>query len=127
MDSTDIVLAAKNGDLETVKNLHKEGADLNSVNSSGASAVIVAAEKNHFQVVKYLGDSGADLNIETKMGGTALQRAAEVCNIEMMNYFFDKGVKVSALALIVAARTGSFEAVQLLVEKGADVDFQQRW
>lgn len=61
------------------------------------------------------------------MGGTALQRAAEVGNLEMMNYFFSKGVKVSSLALIVDYRYGNLEAVKLLVEKGADVDFQQRW
>lgn len=53
MNSVELVNAARSGDFDTVKRLHKEGADLNEVNSSGASAVIVAAEKNHFDIVKY--------------------------------------------------------------------------
>lgn len=127
METSELISAARNGDYESVKNLHIEGADINQVNSSGASAVIVAAEKNHFNIVKYLGDHGANLNIETEMGGTALQRSVEVGNMEMMHYLIDNGVKVRSLALIVAARSGNLEATRLLVEKGADVDFQQRW
>ena len=122
----ELISAVKTGDLESVKKLLKEEININQVNNSGASAAIIAAEKNHFEILKHLGDAGADLNITTKMGDGST-RAAEVGNIEMIEYLVNKGVHVGSLALIVAARSGNLDVTKLLVEAGANIDFQQRW
>jgi ankyrin repeat protein len=45
----------------------------------------------------------------------------------MIEYLINKGVHVGSLALIVAARSGNLDVTRLLVEAGADIDFQQRW
>ncbi len=58
--------------LETVKTLATVGADLNSINQSGDTALHIAVNKGWNSVVQVLADLGADLSVKNKRGFTPL-------------------------------------------------------
>ncbi|WP_416238660.1 ankyrin repeat domain-containing protein, partial [Raoultella planticola] len=51
------------------------GADLNSINRYGGTALIPAAERGHVATVKTLIDAGVDVNHVNRLGWTALIEA----------------------------------------------------
>lgn len=53
--------AARDGDLETLKNLAEQGADLDARTRYGASALSFAADRGHVGVVRFLIEEGVDL------------------------------------------------------------------
>src|SRR5690625_5845920 len=53
MELSPLLEAARNGELKSVIEQHKKGADLNETAKNGSSALIYAAEKGHFEIVKY--------------------------------------------------------------------------
>ena len=57
------MLAARRNNFEAVKLLVDHGAELNSVNREGDSALILATMSTAYESVKCLVDGGADLNI----------------------------------------------------------------
>jgi ankyrin repeat protein len=63
------------GDLEIVKLLIANGADVNQKNFRGATALMAAAIDGPASVVKYLLEHGADVNARDKDGTTALMCA----------------------------------------------------
>ena len=46
--------AASDGDLDLVKYLHQNGANLTAKNNQGSTPILLAAINDHFLVVKYL-------------------------------------------------------------------------
>lgn len=56
--------------------LIQNGANINSVNDYGETALLEAVRKNHSKVVDQLISKGADVNIADKTGLTALQYAS---------------------------------------------------
>lgn len=83
--------AAKNGDLEEVRELLKAGVDVNSLNSEGATPLHWAAFKGHVDVAKALIENGARVNAETKKGSTPLRLATTHKKERMINYLRSKG------------------------------------
>ena len=70
--SVQIIRAAADGDLETVKKLLEEGDDVNSRDNGRWSPLILAAQNGHLEVVKLLLENGADINAENAYTETAL-------------------------------------------------------
>jgi ankyrin repeat protein len=70
---TDLHLAAKDGDVETVKRLLLEGANLEA-RYDGNTALVLAVQ--HPNVVKALLEAGADVNSRNSDGYTPLNKAA---------------------------------------------------
>ena len=75
--SEQIIKAAADGNLETVKKLLDEGDDVNSrvrgANDKGRwSPLILAAQNGHLEIVKLLIENGADINAENAYTETAL-------------------------------------------------------
>jgi hypothetical protein len=64
--------AAGNGDLETVKYLISNGANINCKNEEGESPLSYAIMWEHEAVVQYLVSNGADPNIRNNLGMTPL-------------------------------------------------------
>mmetsp|Transcript_41872 Transcript_41872/g.100899 ORF Transcript_41872/g.100899 Transcript_41872/m.100899 type:complete len:251 (-) Transcript_41872:94-846(-) len=93
--NSEIIRAARDGNLSRVQELWERGADVNHKNGgNGWTSLHWACEGDHLEVVKVLIEKGADVHAKNRIGGTSLHAACS---------------------------TGQLELVKLLVEKGADV------
>lgn len=72
----DLIKAAEDADIEKVKQLIEQGADVDAKNEYGWTALMAAAWWGNTEIVKLLIQAGADVNAENIDGGTALIRAA---------------------------------------------------
>lgn len=59
---------AMRGNVEQVKSLVAQGADINATDSTGWTALMFAARDGHFEVVKLLLANGANINATTHKG-----------------------------------------------------------
>jgi hypothetical protein len=122
--------AAYGGNVDYVKDLIVQGANPNSSDSQGMSALAIACQDDHAEVVSYLLDHGADVNAHGKgevVDRTALMAAASNgAHVNIVRLLVDKGADVNTrgelgwTALIWAAREGDIECVKYLLSKGAD-------
>ncbi len=75
--NTELLNAAKNGDIEKVKSLISEGADVNVVDKNGDTPLIWAATNGHKETVEtLLKVKGIDVNVKGQYGYPPLHSAA---------------------------------------------------
>lgn len=98
---TDLVDAAKSGDMAAVQSALAAGADVNATNERGATPLMMAAAYGHAEIAKKLIAAGADL--EKRHVGT-----------------------LDATALMFAASSPDPAMVQLLLASGADVNTRDK-
>jgi uncharacterized protein len=79
---TALVLAAREGDIESAKLLLDAGADVNQVTEYGWTPLLTATNNRHYKLAAYLIDHGADVNRPNKGGWTPLYLATDNRNIE---------------------------------------------
>src|SRR3989304_543697 len=91
--ATPLHIAAARGDINAVKALLEQRADVNKRDKNSSTPLHEAASKGHANIVRLLIEKGADVNAKSKVGHSPLH---------------------------LAAFAGSLESVRLLVEKGAD-------
>ena len=71
----ELIDAARYGDLETVKLLIENGADIDAKDKDGYTVLMYASNNGNLEIIKYLVENGADINIKDKNGDTALNYA----------------------------------------------------
>lgn len=86
LKSTDVLSAAAAGNIDEIKKWLELGAEIESVNGAGSTALILAAENGHVHAVEYLVQRGANLEHRNIDRRTALDCAiaggcAEVCDV----------------------------------------------
>jgi len=79
---TALVLAAREGDIESTKLLLEKGADVNQVTEYGWTPLLTATNNRHYKLATYLVEHGANVNIANKGGWTPLYLATDNRNIE---------------------------------------------
>jgi ankyrin len=105
--------AARDGRLDTVKVLVASGADINQVEANDITPLITAITNNHPDVATYLIQQGADIKKVDWYGRTALFTAVETRNMDVDNGPpFENSID----------RPPFVPLVQLLIDKGADVN-----
>jgi ankyrin repeat protein len=87
--------ATSNGDTERVSSLIEAGADIDSLDRHGQTALINAAHKGHTDVVRLLVHHGADLNRTVKHGLTALMLAVIGDHSDIVRVLVDAGADVT--------------------------------
>ncbi len=92
--NTALMFAARAGSLESARLLVVAGSDVNGLSAFGTSPAIMAVHGGNTELLKFLLDSGADPN-SAASGHTALH---------------------------AAILRGSYEAVQILLDRGADIE-----
>ena len=116
--------------IETMKFLIKQGADVNTQNRNGDTALILAVEGGNMTAIRLLIKKGADVNIQNEVGDTALILAVRRGNMTAVRLLIKKGADVNIqnevgdTALMSAVRYRNMTAVRLLIKKGADVNIQ---
>ena len=79
---TPLVLASREGDLDSAKFLVEKGANVNQVTEYGWSPLLVATNNRHYRLGEYLIEHGADVNLANKGSWTPLYLATDNRNIE---------------------------------------------
>jgi cytohesin len=93
----DIWEAAKQGDIEAVKQYLDAGADVNAKGVGGYTSLHNAALKGHKEIVELLIAKGADLNAKGVGGITPLNYAVGKDHKEIVELLITKGADVNAI------------------------------
>ncbi len=136
-----LVQAAKNDHMETVKALIYKGADVvNAADEDGLTVLAVAAQKGHTYIVRMLlATPGINVDATNNIhGSTALMFAAQNGHTETVQALIEKGAYVNAVSkygdtvLLIAvvygyiafgaARKGYTEIAKALLAAGANVN-----
>ena len=125
--------AAERGDLEAVRTLLREGADVNAAQGDGMTALHWASEAGRVEMAETLIRAGGDLEAVTRVGRyTPLHLAARAGMPATVGLLLAAGADPRASTttggstpLHFAAVAGSAAAVTLLVDAGADVNARE--
>ncbi len=139
---TPLMIAVSNRDvnIEMVRFLVENGADINAVGGKYKSTVIdLAIQAGSLDKIRFLLDAGVDINYRTSNGYDVLIHA--MCGrdikqdenlIPILNLLIERGVEVDGVssynesALKIAYRNLRFDAVKLLLDAGAE-EKQLQW
>lgn len=120
---------ALRGDLAALVRALDEGADARLADEEGYTALHYAASNGHVSCIVRLVDSGADVNASTRCGRTPLKSAishgtairALISLGAVVDWHEVDVFRTFPTALHWAAEHGSADAVQALIEAGADL------
>jgi len=90
-----LIAVARKGNLEEVKSLFDQGADINAKTNYGWTALTDSSFNGHLEVVKYLIEQGADVNAKTNVGNTALTDSSREGQLEVVKYLIEQGADVN--------------------------------
>ena len=130
--------AARAGDLKRVRELLRQGVDVNAPKKHVGTPLWFAADEGHAKVVQELLAAGADVNARGEYLARPLHKAAEGGHLQIVRMLLKHGAKVDVTygraiegyegwtPLMAAAEGGHLEMVEALLAAGADVDAQTK-
>ena len=128
-----VIDAAMQGNKDALRALLKDGADVNTAQGDGMTALHWAATKNDVDLAKVLLYAGANLKATTRIGGyTPLLIASKSGNTAMIETLVGAGADPNSAtvngttALMFAAQAGNADAVKALVAHGANVNAKEK-
>ncbi|CAH0546539.1 unnamed protein product [Brassicogethes aeneus] len=89
--------ACASGDKDEVLNLLEKGADINTANVDGLTALHQACIDDNLDMVEFLVEHGADVNRGDNEGWTPLHATASCGFLYIARYLIDKGADVAAV------------------------------
>jgi hypothetical protein len=116
----ELLKASGIGDVEKVKKLLKEGADVNAKDKWDDTPLHLAAIYGHIEVVKVLIENGAYVNAKNKFGNTPLHAAALNGHINVIKMLLERGAYLNIknnegkTAIDLAREKGYFNIVNLI-------------
>src|SRR5262245_21898537 len=111
---TALVLAAREGDLESAKLLLDKGANVNQVTEYGWSPLLTATNNRQYKLAELLVERGADVNLANKGNWTPLYLATDNRNIEGGDFPVPK------------PDLDHFDFIKFLLEHGADPNIRTK-
>ncbi len=117
-----LLQAAEDGEVATVKELVKQGANMNAQDSQGRTSVMIATYKNDPATVETLLEAGADVNIQDNMKNNPFLYAGAEGYLEILRLTIGAGADPSitnrfgGTALIPASEHGYIEVIKELLE-----------
>jgi uncharacterized protein len=130
---TTVIDAAMSGDTATLRTLIKQGADVNSAQGDGTTALHWAALKGNVELAKLLLYAGANPRSTTRLGAyTPLLMASKNGDAAMIETLLANGADANdktttgVTPLMFAAASGHVDAVKALLDKGAEVNAKEK-
>ncbi len=121
--------AAERGDLEEVRTLLRQGADVNTAQSDGMTALHWAASNNDIEIATTLLYAGATVRATTRLGGyTPLHIASRGGHTEVARLILERGADpdvftaTGVTAMHFAADADAAGVIEALAAHGGDVD-----
>jgi ankyrin repeat protein len=117
---TELVSQASGGNIERVRSLIRQGANLEAVAFETWTPLTAAADQGHLTVVKELKAAGANLNTPDGAGNTPLFYAAVKGRIEVARFLLKEGGRINDWArtkqYVVESvkKNGNLELIQLI-------------
>jgi ankyrin repeat protein len=108
---TALVLAAREGALDSAQALVEAKADVNKTSGDGSSAMLVAIQNGHYDVARYLLENGADPNLANEKGWNPLYLAVKHRNIETGT-------------IPVPNANQALDFIKMLLDRGADTNLR---
>lgn len=128
LDETPLKMAATYGYEAIVKSLIAAGAEVDTPDNAGVTALGMAANKARLGTVKILLAAGADSNATDRFGRTALFLAVGGGDPEIVTMLLAAGAQANAAAndgaspLMLATDYGNLEVMRRLLANGAEVN-----
>ena len=117
---------------QTVQAIIDHGADVNAINKYNETALLIACMDGKIDAINVLLEAGADTNITEAYGHTCLHKAVNAnCDEQTVQAIIDHGADVNAInkdnetALLIACMNGQNDAINVLLEAGADTNITQ--
>ena len=93
--ATPLHTASPLGNLEMIKLLLENSANVHRANTFSATPLLLSAMEGHFEVVAVFLKAGAEVDKATSIGGTALMVAAGDGHLELVKLLLENGAEVS--------------------------------
>ena len=132
-NETFLMIAARGGWINIVKILVGKGAKVNMRNNDGLTALQMSARKGYKKVVEHLMKNGGHADAEDNEGNNVLHNTVknvELVDKNMLEYLIEAWIEkdldldnannVGDTPLHMASAIGNIDAVQKLLEKGAN-------
>ncbi len=123
--------AAMQSNIDLVERLIRDGANVNSIQSDGSTALHWASYNADAEMADILIKAGADPSAKTRNGSTPMWLAARRGDPGVITKLLEAGadanedLPLGRRPLMLAARSGVAEAVQVLLAAGADVNAKE--
>jgi ankyrin repeat protein len=137
MATAELVKAVSEGDLETIRRLLVEGADIRYVRPHGYTVLIdvmhgrsILEDTQLLAVLRLLIDRGADLDAVSDYGESALSVASRVGRFDAVKLLLDSGANPAPLEWTALHRAVAIEKiadVQRRLEAGDELSSRDRW
>ena len=138
--TTPLIIAARNGNLASVKVLLRYKADMEARGTvkvhnqvvGGCTPLWAAAASGNLDIVKILIEGNAHVNGRTSSSSTPLRAAAYSGHLDRVRCLVENGADVNArnksehTPLMVACYNGHSQVVTYLIESGANIDLQDK-
>ena len=131
---TALMIASLSGQCAIVKLLLENKADVNQQNINGWSALMLACREGHLKIVEMLVEYGTNIDLHNDKGWSALMVACENSQLQIVELLLKERAILKlkkedmdndmGFSLKIASQQGNFEVVKLLIDEGADVNFQ---
>jgi ankyrin repeat protein len=122
----------KSKDKDSIRTLLRQGADVNTPEPDGTTALHWAAHWNDLETADLLIRAGADVRAANRYGATPLSEAASNGSAALVERLLKGGADPNTLVtsqgqtvLMTAARVGNVDAVKALLDHGAYVDARE--
>lgn len=121
----DIITAANNGETSVVVGLLKRGMDVNTADPVGSTLLMISVRNGHLPLMEALLVNRANINRRNQFGDSALLLGALKARVEAVQRLIELGAEVNPdgwTPLHYSIFGGSKEVAALLLGKGAKVD-----
>ena len=124
---TPLVIAVRNEDVDGVRELITNGANVNGKEEDKTTPLFAAVESGDIEIVQLLLEQGAKVNARDKEKQTPIMRLDDDATPELVELLIRYGAKVNLTdkqrntALIMATLSATSDVIRALIDAGADV------